>query len=128
MNWVGGEHEFILRLGEVRKLQETCKAGPEQILTRLHNGNYMVDDMIEPIRLGLIGSGAMKNAEAGPLVTKLFDQHPYIQFKLPATAIMTALLFGAPEDDKPEKSKGETQPPRTETENGSSVRSTEPEA
>jgi len=124
LNWAGGEHEFTLRLGELRRMQEVCNAGPEQILLRLQHSHYLVDDLIEPIRLGLIGSEEMTNSEAGPFVIKMIEQHPLIQFKFTAQTILTHAILGPP-DDQPKKQKGETQPP---TENGSSANSTEPEA
>lgn len=122
LNWPGGEHEFALRLGELRKVQDSCKAGPEQILNRLIDGTWLIDDLIEPIRLGLIGSGAMEQSQAGPLVTRMFEQHSRVAFKLTAIAVMADALHG-PEDDMPGKEAGETSPP----ENGDSAKSTEPE-
>lgn len=119
LNWVGGEHEFALKLGQLRKLQESCNAGPEEVLNRLRFGTWKVDDVIEPIRLGLIGGG-MTNAEAGPKVTTLVEQHPLAQFKMTALAIMSDALF-APKDDPLGEGEGETAPP----ENGGSPTSTE---
>lgn len=116
LNWVGGEHEFALKIGELRKLQDSCEAGPEQVLNRMAAGEARVNDMIEPIRLGLIGSGAMKAAEAGPFVTALLEQHPLMQFKMTALSIMADALYG-PEDDMPGEPQGDVPPP----ENGALV-------
>lgn len=121
LTWKGGEHDFALRIGELRRLQDTCEAGPEQVLNRLMDGSWRVDDIIEPIRLGLVGSGEMTVTESGPLVTKLFDQHSRVEFKLTSLAVMVNALHG-PEDDMPGEPEGE--PP---LENGDSAKSTEPE-
>lgn len=116
--WPGGEHRFALRLGELRRLQDTCRAGPEEVFNRLRTGAWRVDDLIEPLRLGLIGGG-MDEAEAGPMVINLFDQHPKADFKFAAHKVLLASLLG-PEDDPPGKPEGETAPP----ENGNSPTST----
>ena len=119
LNWPGGEHPFALRLGELRRLQESCQAGPDEILTRLRKGTWRVDDVIEPIRLGLIGGG-MTQSEAGPMVTTIFQQHPIVEFRIAALSIVAHALYGPP-DDTPEKPEGAT----TSPESGNSPPSTE---
>lgn len=119
LNWPGGEHVFALRLGELRAVQDACQAGPEEIFTRLRTGVWRVDDVIAPIRMGLIGGG-MPASEAGPKVTALFQQHPIFEFRITAMAIMAHALFG-PSDDMPEKPQGAT----AAEESGSSTLSTE---
>lgn len=120
INWIGGEHVFALKLGQLRALQTTCDAGPEQILNRIIQGAWRVDDLIEIIRLGLIGSEEFTAKEAGPFVTNLFSQHPIIEFKLPAQTALIAALVGVDGDDVGEP-EGEVTPPA----NGSSASSTE---
>lgn len=119
LNWPGGEHTFALRLGELRKLQDSCQAGPEEVLTRLRKGTWRVDDIVEPLRLGLIGGG-MSTSEAGPLVTKVIQQNALVEFRVAALSIMAHALYGPP-DDMPEKPEGATEQP----ENGNSQPSTE---
>lgn len=119
LNWAGGEHEFALRIGELRALQQNCDAGPEEVLNRIRLGTWKIDDLIEPIRLGLVGSGAMNGPEAGKFVTGLFDKHPKAEFKLTALAILAASLLGV-EDDQPGEAEGADGP----LENGSSAPST----
>lgn len=121
IGWPGGEHRFQLRLGELRALQKSCDAGPEEVFNRLRLGRWRVDDVIEPLRLGLIGAGEMSSAEAGPLVTKLLDQHPLAAFKLPALVVMQRALFGE-EDDPVGEPEGATAPA---PESGASPESTE---
>lgn len=123
IHWVGGEHEFALRLGQLRTLQDSCDAGPEQVFNRLRAGQWRVDDLIEPIRLGLIGSGSMSTEAAGPFVTKLFDQHPRMDFKVTAIEILARALFGV-EGDPVGEPEGVTP---TAPENGGSAGSTETE-
>lgn len=117
--WAGGEHDFALGLGELRALQENCDAGPEVIMTRLRVGSWMVDDVIEVLRLGLIGAG-LDAEKAGPLVMRTFEQHGAFALKFPAYEVITAALIG--EDGDP---VGETEGVNPEVTDGSSQSSTE---
>jgi hypothetical protein len=108
--WPGGAHPFRLRLGELRRLQEACKAGPEEILARLRMGRWHVDDLIEILRLGLIGGGFTPEGEAAPLVVRMMEQKgALLEFKLPAELVLMHALL-QPEDDalgKPEAGEAE---------------------
>lgn len=120
LQWPGGEHDFALPLGQLRALQDATNAGPEEVFNRLRIGAWRVDDLIDVIRLGLVGSGEMASKDATKFVVALFDKHPPIQFKLTALAIMAAALLGV-EDDPLGEERGETPPP----ESGVSPSSTE---
>lgn len=108
LNWIGGEHEFALNIGELRALQNNCNAGPEQIAMRLIGGEWLVDDIIEIIRLGLIGGG-MESKTAGPMVTGLIDRHPLMMLKADALKVLTDALM-ADEDDSLGETAGEASP------------------
>jgi hypothetical protein len=116
--WIGGEHDFALDIGNLRALQQSCDAGPEQILRRLTAGTWRIDDLFGTIRLGLIGGG-MAAKDATALVNDLFAKHPYMGFRLTAQAILMAALVG-PDDDQVGEPKGDAPPP----ENGNSAKST----
>lgn len=118
LEWPGGVHPFALRLNELRRLQDSCQAGPEEVFNRLRLGTWKVNDIIEPVRLGLIGGG-MEDSEAGPMVTTLIEQFPLLAFKLVALETLRGALLG-PADDMPEKDEGEAAPP----ESGGSQKST----
>lgn len=119
--WAGGEHPFALDIGALRALQTACDAGPQQILTRITAGSWRVDDLMQTIRLGLIGGG-MAQAEAARIVDAAFRSHPLLTFRPTAQSVLVLALMGDPEDRLGE-TKGETAPP----ENGGSLTSTEPE-
>lgn len=119
--WPGGEHRFLLRLGELRALQRNCDAGPEQVFNRLRMGSWQVDDVVEPIRLGLVGAGEMTTSEAGPFVTRLMEQKAPVHFKITALAIMAHSLLGDPDDPVGEAEAGEAK----SQESGASPASTE---
>lgn len=121
LTWPGGEHRFALRIGELRGLQEARDAGPEEILNRLRAGTWRADDLIQPIRWGLVGGEGMRADEAARRVMEVFDLHPKAQFKLTAISILFHSMLG-PEDDDVGKPEGaETTAP----ESGASAGSTE---
>jgi hypothetical protein len=61
--WRGGEHPFLLRIGELRALETACDLGSRMILVALMASTFRVDHVLETIRLGLIGGG-MADKEA----------------------------------------------------------------
>lgn len=121
LSWVGGEHEFALRLGELRALQDARNSGPEEIFNRLRVGNWGADDIIQTLKWGLVGGG-MKKEAANQLVVPLFDLHPLIPMKLTALAVLGHALMGDLSDDAPGKPEAGENPA-----NGASQTSMEPE-
>ncbi len=103
LTWAGGEHSFSLTIDLLRALQMKCDAGPQFILERLTSRRWMVDDVIEPIRLGLEGGGMPKD-EARKLVMRVIHDRPITEFVLTAQAVMMSALFGN-EDDMPGEGK-----------------------
>lgn len=74
LNWVGGEHPFHLRIGELRRLDDACKDGVYAAFGRMGAMQPRVDDVLETIRLGLIGGGMDKD-EAAKLTRKAEEQY-----------------------------------------------------
>jgi len=122
LNWPGGEHDFALRIGELRAIQNACDAGPEEVLNRFRvTAAWRVDDVIEVLRQGLIGGG-MARQDATKLVMRVVETHGYLDIKMTCIAIMWDALAG-PADDSSGKPTGE---PESPPENGSSQHSTDP--
>lgn len=96
--WGGDEREFRLAIGQLRRLQEKTGAGPMAVATRLAGGTFMVDDVRESIRLGLIGGG-MKPSEADELVKEYVDERPLLENVITAREILMAALVGDPNDE-----------------------------
>lgn len=122
LNWAGGEHDFVLRLGELRALQDRLDSGPDQINERLGLGAWRVDDLFEILRLGLIGAGKTAD-EAKRLVIPAFENTPLLELLLPARMVLAAALVGV-EDDPVGEVQGEEAP----QESGSSPTSMAPDA
>lgn len=103
--WADGEHKFRLALGQLRELQEKLDAGPEMVFTRLENGSWRVEDILETIRLGLIGGG-VESTKARVLVQRYVGAGMLLDNVMPAMQIIAAALIGAP-DEAPKKEMGE---------------------
>lgn len=103
LTWVGGEHSFELKIGQLRALQDACDAGPSLILERLTSGRWLVDDVIQTIRFGLEGGG-MEKSEARKLTRMHVEEEPLLQHVPVAQAILISSLVG-PEEDETGKSE-----------------------
>lgn len=122
--WPGGEHAFRMGLGEIRALQESRGAGPQEVLRRLQRGQWRIDDVIDVVRLGLIGSGAMDDPDALRLCERQMAVRP-LDLVMVAQLVLTEWLTG-PEDDAPEKPEaGAETTPEAPPAGGSSPASTE---
>lgn len=86
LEWADGEYDFRMGIGELKELQEKTRRiknaagdyqyfGPMKIYEMLSNGQWNVDDVREPIRIGLIGAG-MPPVEAKRLVNRYVDEVP----------------------------------------------------
>ena len=110
--WADGEHRFRLRIKELRELQDKCDAGPAQIMMRLVNHTWRVDDILQAIRLGLIGGGASPT-DALLLVKRYVEDRPLAENVVIAAEIIAAAISGDPKEDgdtakKAEATKGTT--------------------
>lgn len=101
--WGDGEHRFRTGLKEWREIQDKCGAGLVEIMDRLAHRRWKVDDVREPIRIGLIGGGMTPTQAFG--VTKIYvDERPLAESVNVAFAILAAAVVGVPDDTlgKPE--------------------------
>lgn len=123
LTWPDEDHTFRLRIGELRELQEKCgNRGPMTIATALTMGTWLVDDIIQPIRLGLIGGG-MEQGKAAQMV-KVHLSDGRLKEGIPvAQAIIYRAILGPP-DEKLEpptgKAEASEKPGKTATNTGSS--------
>lgn len=146
--WGDTERTFRLGIGEWRKVQETCDAGPGEIAARLSTwaamrasnptatflqmlagggaGKWRVDDVREPLYRGLIGAG-MDPTAAGKLIRELHDERPLMENIDLALAVVLGSLVG-PADEPVGEPKGErpTTAARSPEASSSSRPTTEP--
>ncbi len=99
LNWVGGEHSFALRLGELQALQDATGEGPGASLQRLFAsmqsgamlGPWKIADVIDTVRLGLIGGG-MERTKAATIVRKAVEHHNITSMVATASEILLDAL------------------------------------
>ena len=91
------DYPLQLKIAQLRILQSETGEGPSKILTRLQSGEWFVDDIIIPIRLGLIGGG-MTDRDAKKLVENYIVDGALLQYSVVAIKVMYAAISGNPED------------------------------
>lgn len=104
-----GQHFFRYAWGQFRELQEKCDAGPMEILARLEQSRWRIDDVSEVLRIGLIGGG-MKPLEAANLVNRYVLAQPPADNIINAILVLAAGIHGAPDEPVGEP-QGEGVPP-----------------
>lgn len=96
--WAGGEDQFCLgKVGLILDLEGKCGAGIAAVMTRLGSGSWGLNDVREPIRLGLIGGG-MSPEKAMAAVRAHVDENPLTSSVLLAYAVIEAVMVGVPDD------------------------------
>jgi hypothetical protein len=115
----GRERNFQLRLGEMSELERLCNAGIGEIMARLATHRFGVNDIWEPIRLGLEGAGSSP-IEAQALVMRYHPPaYPIADFLQLAVQIVQGAVSGVPEgnvetegasDQGPETSPSSSEP------------------
>lgn len=98
----GEDYNFRLAWGQLIKLQEARNAGPFVIYTRLFDQTWMVEDIREVIRYGLIGGG-MDPARAKKLILEYIEADVPLAALPLAQRIMTAGLIGPDDEEDIEK-------------------------
>lgn len=96
--WPGGEHPFRLGIGELRGIEQKCDAGCFVVMMRLISSQCKIDDVLSPIRLGLIGGG-MPEKDAQRLVDSVLAEtaSPYT-LTVTAAEILRRFLMWDGED------------------------------
>lgn len=103
LQWGDGEYKFRLGVGELRELQDKCSAGPPAIFDRLVKNQWLVDDVLQPLRLGLIGGG-LDATKALAKIGKYIGPGNFALHVVPAILVLQAAMFPA-EDDLPGKAQ-----------------------
>ena len=116
---LGGEpRTFRLGIGEWRKVQEQCDAGPAELLARMAPpfealrrgvrsadlissgllGRWRMDDIRAPIFHGLVGGGLAPN-DAMSIVREWVDQRPKLEALSVAYQVVLASLTGTEDEE-----------------------------
>lgn len=97
--WPGGEHNFRLGIGELRALEQRCDAGCVVVLMRLLGQTWKIDDVLSPIRLGLVGGGMDERAAQKAVDDALAVISPYALAVTSADIIRRFIMWDG--DDQP---------------------------
>lgn len=118
LDFGGEERTFRLAIGQWRKVQETCDAGPAELLARLAPafaaakqglafdqiigmgllGRWRIDDVREPIRQGLLGMN-MPLPAVDKIVREYVDERPFLENVAVAYQIVLASVVGAEDEE-----------------------------
>ena len=124
-------HVFKLGYGQLKELQDSVNAGPLYILESFFNKTWQLEYVRETIRCGLIGGGMSATDAIRMVKTYVEDveSYPVITNVEPAIAILSAALFGAPEEDDGKKTEaaGDKTSRRSKKEKSASHQSTQQE-
>lgn len=98
--WAGEERTFRLGIKDLERLQERCgERGPKRILDDLCSGEWKVRDIVETVRLGLIGGG-LPAPKADKLVVEHVEERPLSENLFFAVGILQAAITGPPIPDE----------------------------
>ena len=97
--WPGGEHPFRLGIGELRALEQRCEAGCVVVLMRLLGQTWKIDDVLSPIRLGLVGGGMEERAAQKAIDDALAVVSPYALAVTAADVLRRFIMWEG--DDQP---------------------------
>jgi hypothetical protein len=100
-----GYFDLALRIGELIILQEKTGCGPYVLANRILTGEWRVEDVIETIRLGLIGGG-MDHRMAFDIVTRHITAGNIFTYASTAGEVVLAAIMGV-DDEQPETGDGE---------------------
>ena len=111
MKWQGGEHPFLLRIGELRALDDRLQDGAMAAFHRLRLIKPKFNDVYEVVRQGLIGGG-MEDKAASALVAMIEEQHGIGSMIPLAQAVLFQAFYRREEDeDAGETTRLEKAPP-----------------
>lgn len=114
-----GRYEFRLGIGELEQLEEqrlrtlarfglpTGEASLERVLLRLGDGQLILDEVRQVLRLGLVGAGMAKE-EALSLVERHVAPPDLKAQASKAFLVLSAALYGVADDDEDEAGGGKT--------------------
>ncbi|KSV79568.1 hypothetical protein N185_00115 [Sinorhizobium sp. GW3] len=95
--WPGGEHAFRLGIGELRAIEQKCEAGCAVVMMRLLSSAWKIDDVIQPLRLGLIGGGLHEREATKELDRALTLASPYALAVTAADVLRRFIMWETPD-------------------------------
>lgn len=106
--WAGGEHRFRLGIGELRAIEQACDAGVSVVLLRLLGSQWKLDDVLAPIRLGLLGGG-MPDTEVRATMERVTSINSPFELAVNAAEILKRFIMWETDDAPGEQEAGADQ-------------------
>lgn len=91
------EHEFGLQIAEAEELQELTGFGPQALWKRAASGDWGPKELVETIRLGLVGGG-MDKEKAWRLVERHVRPGYFAYCAILAETILKLAIWGVEEE------------------------------
>ena len=104
---LGKDRDFALSLSQVIELERLCGDGIGVIAKRVLTGDFHLHDLVETIRLGMIGGGASPR-EADVTVQMYCKDRPLSEYRPIAVAILNALYFGVAIEPSNDNGEGQS--------------------
>ena len=125
--WPGGEHAFRLGIGELRAIEQRSDAGCSVVLMRLLGQQWKVDDVVNPIRLGLIGGG-LAEREAQKIIETAMETSSLYGLAIVSADVLRRFIMWETDDEPGEpQAEATTSDLRTQTAKPDGPASTVPE-
>jgi len=103
--WPGGEHGFLLGIGQLRAIEQRSDAGVAVVMMRLLGQQWKVDDVVNTIRLGLIGGGLPEKDAQQAIDTALETANLYTLAITAAEILRRFIMWES--DDRPGETAAE---------------------
>lgn len=119
-----GEYLFRLNLPQIAELERKCSAGIGTIYARIRNGEWYGVDLVETVRLGLVGGnkGMVNSADvtvSAPRAQQLLETYmlprPLAEWWQHAQAIIETCVVGYTPESAPAPAKKKAAKPRRRT-------------
>lgn len=115
LHWGGEDRLFHVTIKMMEKIQESRDTGPYALLDRLLTGRWLVQDIREVLRWGLVGGG-MEVGDVSKLLKLYFEDMPPAGINLvTAQRVLGAGLLGAPEEEVGKNDEAASQDPSNPT-------------
>jgi len=93
LTFADADYTFRLPIKRIAELEEKCQAPIGTIWKRVLTSEYHAVDLVETVRIGLIGGG-LEAQEARTLIERYCDVWPLEIWHAHATAILSACIIG----------------------------------
>lgn len=121
-----GEYDLCLKIKQLIELQEKLDVGPHVLATRIMSGSWMVEDIIETLRLALIGGG-MNPSTAYRIVSQYVCEAYFLDYVPVAGECLFAAIMGVPDEPLEDEAGEESDPlkphPSTDSSDGANYMS-----